>query len=107
MWRCQCNIPTIPLNKDWVGRTSIVHLTCGDITSLESPRSEEMSQISHVIVAFVCGGGQVGVTRVVIYWSYSNDDISADNSQRGAPPLWLAWLCVEGEVRHYSNNTAV
>ena len=32
-------------------------LTRGDITSLESPRSEEMSQISDVIVAFVVGAG--------------------------------------------------
>ena len=91
----------IPSNiSSRLGRTKIVILTCGDITSLESPRSEEMSQISHVIVAFV-----VGVTRVVIYWSYSNVDISAHNSQTGPPPLWFVWLCAEREVRHYSNNS--
>ena len=40
-----------------VQHSNIVILTCGDTTSLESPRSEEMSQISLVIVAFVVAGG--------------------------------------------------
>ena len=40
-----------------VQHSNIVILTCGDTTSLESPRSEEMSQISLVIAAFVVAGG--------------------------------------------------